>query len=396
VAETALPPAPRSQTPRRLRRFQMIAVAVLVAVGVLGAVGCVQLREELASGPSAVAQNTRLGTVEYELITARNLTARHLLAPSANTEQALTDTLAGASTQLTAAAAAQPADATALDAINSQLLAYSYQLQTARAATTDQDGQDALAKADRILDQSLSVQLAQLRATQSARAASAPFWIWAGLAAALFLLIWINIALARLSRRFINLGMIGATVCLLAVGGVVGLANVKVASATNTSAAALSNSAEVINTRLTLATIDRALLKGVQQRSWTLAEFTQVTDSIRTANKSANVVKGLGTSFSAQAKVASTVMEEVNSTLWAKEWDAADKILSTQGSQAQALSGFDQQVANLSTDQATQTSNAASNAAALLLVGAFGSAALALVGAVLAIWGLNRRLVEYR
>jgi hypothetical protein len=400
LAETTLPPIPKPRSAPKLRRYKFFAATALLVAGALGVIGCVQLRDDLTSGQQPLAQAARLGAVEHELITARNLTARQLLEPSANTGQAATDSLSSASSQLTAAVAAQPSATTAFSAINSDLLSYSSQLEAAATATTPSASAAALTSADAILDQSLSPKLEALRQAQSATPAwSVGIWLAvAGGVIALATLIWVSIATARLSHRYVNGGLAVAAVCAIVITGISGAAIAQVNAAATASSKSLQKLNQVDQARLSLDKVNRLLLRGALNHSWTDEESAEVTALSGRASSAAAAVSAASTSDIFKIVVADAVdqISSANDDLRWSAWSDARSRLEAKGQVSYGVSSAAEYGEAAATTEVALAGLAANGTADTMTFGAGVAGTLALFGAALCVQGLNKRLSEYR
>jgi hypothetical protein len=400
LAETELPPLRPPKSVPRLRRYQLIAVLVVLIAGAVGAISCVQLQDELVNPPQAVAQTARYGSAEDDLIAARNLAATQLLGSSTGDTTQIAADLASAATKLTAAVAADSTDAAAVEELSPDLQQYSYQLHVA-GANSSASGTAALASADQILDQSLAPKLEALRQQSVASAARLSLWSWLALGAALtavVTLILISVATARLTHRRVNLGLLIAAACTLTLLIIANSTTTMVTTATTTASTSLQAVTQVVETRLTVANVHRSLLTGATKQSWSAQDAKTATESIDLA-ESTSLTTGstlASQSFYTATQDATDALSSVNSALQSRRWSAADEDLAATATLSTSLADVRQQADVGAMAMIAKTDSAASGVSWMLGFAAIGCAVAALIGAISAIWGLNKRIVEYR
>lgn len=397
LAEIALPPAPKSQTPQLLRRYQLLAVIALLILGLSAIVTTVQLRSDLTQGPGVVDQYARLGSVHSDLLSAGNAAARNLLSASAADRKEVTSNLRDADRLILQATAERPQDADQLAVLSTGLIEYDRLLYTATTSDTA-TAKAALSQADQLLDQQLVPTISALRDRLAAEAAAGswPGWGWllaATTVAALALLVTVSVGTARITHRYLNRGLVAALLAaiLLAVLGAVGISRAD-------SALNLDQSVEV-NTTVSIAAAregldaaDRLQLRGALAQQWTSANSATVTTTSDPAQSTAESYAALQNSIVAVRDTQSSI----NAVLERHDWaQASSRLTANKGVQAE-LATFTK-AAQLETQSAASAAvQALGTTAVIMAILTVVEALLLLSGLVLAIWGLDRILREYR
>lgn len=397
LAEIALPPAPKSQTPQLLRRYQLLAVIALLILGLSAIVTTVQLRSDLTQGPGVVDQYARLGSVHSDLLSAGNAAARNLLSASAADRKEVTSNLRDADRLILQATAERPQDADQLAVLSTGLIEYDRLLYTATISDTA-TAKTALSQADQLLDQQLVPTISALRDRLAAEAAAGswPGWGWllaATTVAALALLVTVSVGTARITHRYLNRGLVAALLAaiLLAVLGALGISRAD-------SALNLDQSVEV-NTTVSIAAAregldaaDRLQLRGALAQQWTSANSATVTTTSDPAQSTAESYAALQNSIVAVRDTQSSI----NAVLERHDWaQASSRLTAKKGVQAE-LATFTK-AAQLETQSAASAAvQALGTTAVIMAILTVVEALLLLSGLVLAIWGLDRILREYR
>lgn len=397
LAEIALPAAPSSQTPQLLRRYQLLAVIALLILGLSAIAATVQLRSDLTQGPGIVDQYARLGSVHSELLSAGNAAARNLLAASATDRKEVSSHLSNADRLILQATAERPQDADQLAVLSTNLIEYDRLLYT--ATTSDAaTAKASLSQADQLLDDQLVPAINALRARLAAEAGAGswPGWGWllaVTALAALALLVTTSIGTALITHRYLNRGLVGALLAAILLAVLGAAAITRADNALN-----LDQSVEV-NTTVSIAAArsglnaaDRLQLRGALARQWSSSTSATVTTTSGPAQSTADAYAAMRDPIVAVREDQSTI----NSLLERHDWTQASKRLTaTKGVQAQ-LAAFEE-AADLETQSAAAAAVQALGATAVVMVIlAIIDTLLLLSGLVLAIWGLDRVLREYR
>ena len=230
-----------SDTPRRLRLLSLGVIVVGIVVGLVGALVFSALAYLLSRAEADTAQLIRVQQIQTNLLaadaTATNAFLVGGLEPPAQ-RAAYDEALTATGVLIAQAAEAQPADADALAALNQRVLEYAGLIEQARA--NNRQGLPVGAQYLRVASAQLrSETLPILDALVSTNADRATIrmdmrlgYVFVaiavlGLAAVVAGQVW----LARRFKRRINLGMLTASIALLAalVGGTIGLQQVSAA-----------------------------------------------------------------------------------------------------------------------------------------------------------------------
>lgn len=216
---------PVGNTPARLRRLRLVAVASGVVLALLGTAAMALLTLTLRQAANDVEQLVRVQTIETDLLVAdANATNTFLVGglESPQRRAAYDNALAEVAGLVSQSARAQPADADALAALNARVLDYAGLVEAARANNRQglpvgaqylrqaSNGlrADALPVADALVSANTD------RATSSLTTA----WGWVlpllGLAATAVLVV-VQVILARGFRRRINPGLLIGSLVLL-------------------------------------------------------------------------------------------------------------------------------------------------------------------------------------
>lgn len=395
--ETALPAVMKSQTPQLLRRYQLLAVIALLLLGLSALAATVQVRSDLAQGPGIVDQYARLGSVHSELLSAGNAAARNLLSPSPADRKEVSSHLSDADRLILQATAERPQDADQLGVLSTSLIEYDrllYTATTSNAATA----KAALTQADQLLDDQLVPAISALRERLASEAAAGswPGWGWllaATALAALALLVTVSIGTARITHRYLNRGLIGALLAaiLLAVLGAVAISRADNALNLDQSVE-VNTTVSIASARAGINAADRLQLRGALARQWSSSTSATVTTTSSPAESTANDYPVMQNSITAVRDTQSTI----NALLERHDWAQASTRLTTAKGVQIDLATFEM-AAELETTSAAAAAVAALGATAVVMVIlAIVEALLLLGGLVLAIWGLDRVLREYR
>ena len=236
---TATEPTRRpADTPRRLRLLSLGVVVVGIVVGLVGALVFSALAYSLLRAEADTAQLIRVQQIETNLLAADATATNAFLvggleppAQRAAYDQAMTTT----GELIAQAAQAQPADADALAALNQRVLEYAGLIEQARA--NNRQGLPVGAQYLRVASAQLrseTLPILDALVSTNAERATMRMDMWLGyvfvgiavlgLAAVVAGQVW----LSRRFKRTINMGMLTASIALLAalVGGTIGLQQV--------------------------------------------------------------------------------------------------------------------------------------------------------------------------
>ena len=398
---------PGSDTPRRLRLLSLGVIVVGIVVGLVGALVFSALAYLLSRAEADTAQLIRVQQIQTNLLAADATATNAFLvggleppAQRAAYDQALTTT----GELIAQAARAQPADADALAALNQRVVAYGASIEQARANNRQGlpvGAQYLRAASAQLRTETLPI-LDTLVATNAERATTRMdmrlgyvFVVIAvlGLAAMIAGQVW----LARRFKRRVNLGMLAASVALLAalVGGTIGVQQLSatVRSIQTGSFAAVNAAAD--------ARIDASNAKS--NESLTL------------------IARGSGASFETAWKAsAESVVANLDrlgaaapADEWARymavhnqiralddggQWEAAVALAtgSSPESANTAFNAFDASLAGTLDEVSKEASAGLSRPQAILVVGAILILLVGLAAAMLGRRGVAARLREYR
>lgn len=398
LSEIALPPVPASRSPKLLRRYQLLSVIVLLLLGLATTTATLQLRNELAQGPGIVDQYARLGAVQTELLTAGNAAARNLLSPSSRDRTQLTDSLSTANQLLLQAVAQRPQDADQLGTVSSALLEYDRLL----SSSISSDGATArasLAKADAVLDSEVVPAIDAVRTQLSTEAAAGPWLGWNVIVIvttliAIAALVVVSVGTARISHRYLNRGVLGALLATVVVAILGWSALGNASSRLNLDQSSeLKDTIAITSARAALNSVDRIQLRAALDQTWTAQTKKTATQATQTAKAVADqatipVAESIGAVVDTQAGVSSRLARS--------DWAGASRLLTTPSQQPRLLAAFDSAADAATTATVQATSQSLSGAAVGMIWLAIGQGVLTLLGMVLAIWGLDRILREYR
>jgi hypothetical protein len=404
----AAEPARRgSDTPRRLRLLSLGVGVVGIVVGLVGALVFSALAYLLARAEADTAQLIRMQQIQTNLLAADATATNAFLvggleppAQRAAYDQALTT----ASALIAEAAQAQPADADALAALNQRVVAYAGSIEQARANNRQglPVGAQYLREASAQLRTEALPILDTLVATNAERASvrmdmrlGAIFVVLTLLALAAMIAgqLW----LASRFKRRINMGMLAASIVLLAalVGGTIGLQQLSdnVQSIQTGSFAAVNAAAD--------ARIDAYNAKS--NESLTLIARGS-GGAFETAWKTSaeSVVANLDRLDPAAPTDEWTRYMEVHNQIRGLDdggqWDAAVALATGSGPESSntAFNTFDSSLAGTLDQVSQETSAGLSGPQPLLIVGAILALLLGVAAALLGRRGVAARLREYR
>ncbi len=401
-AGTAPPPAPRRRaaTPRsvrRLRRLQLAAVALLLAFGALVVTAlAVSLNASLRAAES-LAQYQRLADARVQALQVQQAANLWALTPTDLVRSSVTDQLTGLATTL-ADASAVDADRDRIVPLTGALVQYSMTLQDAMNAKGTASAA-LLARADTQLTDELLTPLSAAVVTSGDRVPTdltsgwLP-WVIGGAVLTVGGLVAISVALARASHRYVNPGIALALVCALAsVGVLVATANAASNAATGFAQDSRADLVALtdVQQRVHQARADELLAVGLQaagtsyQQRWSTA-YAAASSTITQLPKSGSAASNL--------KSYDTAHSQVVAATGKAQWETAAGLAT--GTAGKAFTTLNQSLntiaANLRSPVTASLKSVGDGTAAAIA----GVIALTLTGAGLAVWGVARRIEEYR
>jgi hypothetical protein len=407
AAPAAAPTRRPSDTPRRLRLLSLGVVVVGIVVGLVGALVFSALAYLLSRAEADTAQLIRVQQIQTNLLAADATATNAFLvggleppAQRAAYDQALTTTGA----LIARAARAQPADADALAALNQRVVAYAGSIEQARANNRQglPVGAQYLRRASAQLRGEALPILDTLVATNAERATirmdlrlGSIFVVLTLLALAAMIAgqVW----LASRFKRRINVGMLAASIALLAalVGGTIGLQQLSdaVRSIQTGSFAAVNAAAD--------ARIDASNAKSNESLTLIARGSGAAFENAWKASAD-SVVGNLGRLGAAAPADEWTrymaVHEQIRALDDTGRWDAAVALATGSGPKSAntAFNAFDARLAGTLDQVSQEASTGLSGPRAILVVGAILTLLLGLAAAVLGRRGVAARLREYR
>ena len=385
LTETSLPALQPSTTVSRLRRVQALVVIAVLVLGAISALQLFDLRAQLASAPQLSAQYDRLATIEADLTEAGNLASlRSVGATSAEVTTRLNSAAAG----LVAAAAQRPSDQGTLGELTAATTRYGAALLASPSSTQQ------VAQADKILTTELLPKLAALRASLQTEATQRSWSynsivLWAAALLAIGALGLGLVELARLSHRYLNIGVAVALVAAIVIA-ITGLAGVDQASAADTTSRTtkFKTVVGVADGRLALAEYRRSATRAALAKTISAEALKAQAALLGRLQNNPELPKAqaktLLTQYQlVQAAFTRAAFTEATAALMVKETIAADAAFAT--------------AAAKSTEAAiSAATKKSSDAVTTLLVEAGFVLVFTLLGAAVAYLGVSTRLKEYR
>ena len=394
-------PKPRD-TPRELRRMTTLVIVAGVVFGLAGLATFLLLTSSLQRAEASTEQLIRVQEIQTNLLRAdANATNAFLVGglEPADQRTAYDDAITATSRLIAEAAEAEPGDRAALAELNVQLVDYTENIGLARANNRQgfpvgaqylRNASGGLrADAMPILDNLVSANAD--RAESQMSAGIAVLFAVVGIAA-LAVLVWVQVRLARRFRRRFNVGLAVAT-GIGVVALVVGLSTLGWAAAT-------------------IGNIRDGSFGAVRD-----AAGARIDGNNAKSNESLTLIaRGSGSSFEKAWQVSATVVEDHISRLgrdfgvvWAPyatvhaeirelddggQWDKAVALATTRSNEA--FTDFDTAVARQVDTASTATTGGLAATVPAMVVGALLTFAAGLAIAVLGRRGLAQRLKEYR
>lgn len=406
MSASTAPPTPRRRTAtprsvRRLRRLQSAAVALLLAFGALVVTALAISFNASTRAAESLTQYERLGEARVQALEVQQAANTWALTPTDAVRTTVTDQLTTLSTTL-ADASAVDADRDRIVPLTGALVHYSMTLQDALNAKGEASAA-LLAQADSQLSKQLLAPLENATAAAADRmagelTASWLGWVIGGAVVAAGGLVAVLIALARTSHRYVNPGVALALLC--ALGSVVVLTLTTNAASSAASGFADGSRVEVdavatVRQQLHQARADELLAVGLRaaggsyQQRWTTATTT-ARAALTKLPKSTTAVAALDAYITAHGQVTAATGKA--------QWDTASGLVTGTGA-ATAGKTFTSLDGSLNTVNANLRGPAISAVRSVenAVVGAIaGVIVLTLTGVWLAVWGVARRIEEYR
>ena len=401
-ATTTAPPTPRRRTGtprsvRRLRRLQLAAVALVLVFGALVVTALAVSFNASSRAAESLAQYQRLADARVQALEVQQAANTWPLTPTDAVRSSVTDQLTNLATTL-ADASAVDTDRDRIVPLTGALVHYSMTLQDALNAKGTASA-TLLAKADTQLTDEL---LTPLTAAGVAAGDRVPTdltsgwlpWAIGGFVVAGGGLAAVSVALARASHRYVNPGVALALVCTLACVGVLAAsAN----SASNAATDFTQNSRAVLDVatgaqqQLAQARADEILAVGLQsagtsyQQRWATAS-TAVGKAIAELPKS--------TTATANLKAYGSAHDQVVAAIGKSQWDTASGLVT--GASAKAFTSLEQSLNTITANLRSPLTASVKSVGEGVIAAIAGVLVFTLTGAGLAVWGVARRIEEYR
>ncbi|MFT4215700.1 MAG: hypothetical protein QM619_00710 [Micropruina sp.] len=388
----------RTSTPRsvrRLRRLQLGAVALLLAFGALVAAALTVSLDASSRAAESLTQYQRLADARIQALEVQQAANSWALTPTDDVRTTVTSQLTTLATTLADASAVE-ADRDRIVPLTGALVHYSMTLQDALNA----NGTAAaalLAKADTQLTDELLTPLATAGVTAGDRVQSdltsgwLP-WVIGGFAVTAGGLIAISVALARASHRYLNPGVALALICALASVAVLAL-TATTASNTATGFAQGSRAdleaASSVQQQLNQARADELLAVGLQSAG---TSYLQRWSTAYTAANAA--IANLPTTSSPDLTAYNAAHAQVATAVGKAQWDVAAGLVT--GAAQTAFTAVDQSLNTITANLRSPVTSSVKSVGDGVIAGIAGVIVLTLAGAGLAVWGVARRIEEYR
>ena len=409
-ADTPAPAVKTTDTPRRLRLVSLGVVVAGVVVALLGAMTFSYLAFSLNRAQADTAQLIRVQKIQSNLLSADATTTNAFLvgglAPPeqrAVYDQALSST----SALIVEASQAQPADATALSALNQQVVSYAAAIEQARANNRlglpvgAQYLRNASAElrstAIPILDNLVSSNATRASDQMDPRAGYLYIFPVISLLALVGVILG-QVWLARRFKRTINVGMLASAVALLVitVGALIAAQqlNNTLSSISNGSFAAVNTAADAridannakSNESLTL------IARGSGQDFETAWKFSadSVAENVQRLNDRPELLN--------QWQAYTDVHAEIRTLDDGGRWERAVSLATGAGKNSSntVFGTFDSNLADYLEGVSQDTSSSLAAERPLMVVAAILALLGGLAAALLGRWGIGARLKEYR
>lgn len=393
---------PRRGTPRsvrRLRRLQVIAVALVVAFGALVVAGLAVQSSAAGHASASLAQYNRLTEARVQALQVQQAANTWALTPTAAVRAEVTSNLTTLATSL-ADASAVSEDRDTIAPLTAALVNYSMTLQDALNAKGT-DSAALLAKADSALSADLLKPLGEAAAAAGDRVSSDLtanwlYWVIGGFVLAGGGLIAVQVALARASHRYLNpgvaLGLVAALASVTVLAVTAGSATTAATSFSSTTRAEL-DAAATARTQLNQARADELLMIALQGGG--ASYRTRWNDAYSDARKAVQTISTRAKALSELTAYAEAHGEVVEAADHA-DWAGARSLLLGDGAAATAFDEAASSLAALASDAGGPAAESVGSVGEGVVVAIAGVVLLTLAGAALAVWGVARRIEEYR
>ncbi|MFT4294735.1 MAG: hypothetical protein QM582_04915 [Micropruina sp.] len=389
------PGTPRSV--RRLRRLQRTAVALLLAFGALVVTSLTVSFMASSRAMESLAQYQRLADARVQAIDVQQAANSWALTPTDAVRTSVTDRLTTLATTL-ADASAVDADRDRVVPLTGALVHYSMTLQDA-LNVRDQASAALLAQADAQLSKELLGPLTDATTATADRMSGELTTSWLGWSIGGFVLAagglaGILVALARASHRYLNPGVALALLCALASIGV--LAAIAVA-ASNAAGGFTGGSRAELDTVATVrqqvhqARADELLAValrgsgGTYQQRWTTAT-TAAKNSLGSLSRPGSSAARLSSYSNAHDQLVAATDKA--------QWDTAAGLAT--GASAKAFDTLDSTLGSVQANLRGPVTSSFQAVQDEIGLGIGGVIVLTVAGSGLAVWGVSRRIEEYR
>lgn len=395
-------PTPRRGTPRsvrRLRRLQVVAVTLLLAFGALVVAGLAVQSGAAGRASASLAQYNRLAQAQVQALQVQQAANSWPLNPTtAVRTQVTTDLATLAGTLADASGISQ--DRETIAPLTAALVTYSMTLQDALNAKGT-DSAALLAKADTQLSTELVQPLQAATAAAGDRVAAELtanwlYWAIGGFVLAGGGLIAVQVALARASHRYLNpgvaLGLLTALASVVIMAFTAGSATTAANTFTSTTRPEL-DAVATARTALNQARADEVLSVALQAGGGSYR--TGWDDAYSEALKALQGVDDSSTALSRLTSYAEA-HKKVNAAIDAKDWATATSLVLASGTATEAFTAADTTLDTLSGSTSRPAAKQLMGVGDGVVQAIAGVVLLTLAGAALAVWGVSRRIEEYR
>ncbi len=400
VASSSRTPRRRASTPRpvrRLRRLQVTAVLLLLAFGALVVTALAVSFDASSRAAESLRQYERLTDARMQALKVQQSANTWALTPTDAVRADVTKQLTYLATTLADASAVET-DRSQIVPLTGALVRYSMTLQDALNARGTASAA-VLAKADSQLGDEL---LTPLTAAATAAADRVPTelttgwlpWVIGGAVVTVGGLVVISVALARASHRYLNPGIALATLAALAcVGILLGTSNAGASAAsgfTQDSRAELDLMATT-HQQLHQMRADELLSVAMQgagasyQQRWATG-YTAVRKALK-AQAPSGPAEGDLVEYNA-------AHDQVVAALAKSQWETASGAAT--GSSAKTFGTLDTSMNVIESDLRRPVERSLNSTTDGVAAGIAGVVVLTLAGCWLAVWGVARRIEEYR
>ena len=392
----------RRTTPRsvrRLRRLQTTAVVLLLTFGALVMTALGVSLSAATNAAESLTQYQRLGDARVQALAVQQAANTWALTPTDAVRTSVTDRLTTLATKL-ADASAVDADRDRIVPLTGALVQYSMTLQDALNARGEASAA-LLAQADTQLSKQLLTPLESASAVAADRVAAELNDSWLGWTIAAFVvvaggLIFVLVLLARASHRYLNpavaLGLLAAVASMVVLTLTSGAATGAASDFTD-SGRAQADAVTTVRQQVNQARADEILAVGLRsagatyQQRWTTASTA--------ARKSLKELSGT-TAAVTNLDAYTTAHTQVTTALGKSQWDTAAGLVTGTGAAAKQFTSLDDAIATLDAGLHNTPRSQVYSVQTVIVVAMVGVIAFTVAGAWLAVWGVARRIEEYR